>query len=177
MKNNENSKTFNFSFTLNNVSDFDTIKKIRNYKELGYNSQSDLLRDAVMQFLDNDGKSNNIKEEIEKAKLTALNNKNSNHSLISRKLDAETRITEYHADNLDVIGDKPSNQAKEAMTHHIKGTIPYDEDAVHCPDCNWHTNSKDSTNYQINGITWHVQNFHKRNLTEDEATKLSELLI
>ena len=52
------------SFRLNNISDFDTIKKIRNYSELGYNSQSDLLRDAVIQFFEEkQNSSKNLKDQ------------------------------------------------------------------------------------------------------------------
>ncbi|MBI1663916.1 MAG: hypothetical protein IS860_10660 [Nitrosopumilus sp.] len=170
------SKNIPFQLRLNNVSDFETIKKIRNYSELGYDSQSDLLRDAVTQFFDSD-KTNNLKEEIEKEKLQSLKNKNSLHSIKQRKEDAITRIAEYHADNLGIIGANPSPQARKAMGHHVNATQPYDEDAIYCPDCKFHTNSKDSISWQIDRLTDHVRIFHKRNFTEDEAKIISELLI
>ena len=59
----------------------------------------------------------------------------------------------------------------------VNGTKTLDEDAIHCPDCTWFTNSKDSANYQINSLVGHMKTMHKRNLTEKEAEELTRLLI
>ena len=176
-KNNDDSKMLHFSFKLGNVSNFDIIKQIRNFKEQGYNSQSDLLRDAVMKFFDDDSAANNLKEEMDKEKLQSYKNKNELHTLEKRNRDALTRINEYHADNLDTVGSSPSPMAKRAMEHYVNKTKPYDEKAIYCPDCTWHTNSKDSIPWQINRITDHVKSSHNRSFTEDEAKIISELLV
>lgn len=115
-------------------------------------------------------------ENLERLKL-----KNQEHrevqSIKKRKLEATTKIIEYHAEHLDVIGATPSRAAKTAMEHHVNQTQPYDENAIYCPDCKWHSNSRDSISYQIDRITDHVRYHHKRNFTEDEAKIISELLI
>ena len=59
-----------------------------------------------------------IKEQLEQEKLIEKQNKNSVHETQKRKLEAETKIVEYHADNLDVVGGTPSSQAKKAMAHY-----------------------------------------------------------
>lgn len=100
-----------------------------------------------------------------------------NQKLLNRKLDAETRIAEYHADNLHTIGHNPSNQAKQAMKHYVEQTKPFDENSIRCPDCSsWQSNSKHPIEWQIDAVTKHVNNFHKRNFTQSEADELAELI-
>ncbi len=170
-------KNNHFSFKMDIVKDSEIIKKMRNPTELGFKDKTEMFRIIIRNYFDNPNKNSNLKEELNQAKLKFTQNKNELHNLTKRKLDAEVRITEYHADNLDVIGNNPSKLSKEAMNHHINNTTPYDNNAVNCPDCTWQTNSNDTINYQTNAITWHVKQHHKRNLTEDEADKLSRLLI
>ena len=175
-KSNENSKKEFFALRLNQLDDFETIKKIRDYKELGYDSQSDLLRDAVISFLDGNSPTSKLDEEIKREKLKALQNKNALHEDLKSIRNSQARIQKYHADHLDVIGDNPSSKAKEAMTHYVNGTRPYDENAIHCPDCKFSTNSNESISRQINVLTEHMQTFHRRSFTEKEANTISELL-
>jgi len=117
------------------------------------------------------------KEENQILRNQLLKSKVSNSDLIRRKLDAETRISEYHADNIDVIGSKPSAQAKQAMSHYVNGTKPVDEESLRCPDCAlFQTNSRQPIEWQIDYLTKHVQNFHKRDFTETEADEIAELI-
>ena len=119
-KNNEDSKTVYFAFKLENIKNFDTIKQIRNFKELGYNSQSDLLRDAVMSFLDNDGKANNIKErkeealvKIAEAKAERITEKEDKQL---HKLNLENEILERTLNYHNTFDKPPTNQGQKAIT-------------------------------------------------------------
>lgn len=118
-----------------------------------------------------------IESQLKAEQLIKAKNANSVFEINKRNLEAKTKITEYHAKHLDAIGAKPSSAAFKAMEHQVNQTQPYDEDAIHCPDCNWHTNSKDSMHWQIDSITNHVKSAHKRNFTESEAQTISELLV
>lgn len=157
-------------------------------KELGI-SRNALIAKLVDLTLENGGidfavaaaipTASSIDAELKQEQLQKAKNANDLHELKKRNLDAETRIKEYHADNLEVIGDKPSRTAKEAMKHHVEGTVPFDENAIHCEEegCRWATNPKDSLTFQINRLRDHVQIYHKRNLTREENQELEELLV
>jgi len=125
------------------------------------------------------GDTANIKEQLEQEKLTALQNKNSTHELTKRKLDAETRISEYHADNLDVVGDNPSPQAKKAMTHYThkklngfneyvqrKYTLNYfeNDELCHkalCKICEALFESQDKQEV-TDDVCWHIEEIHNQ---------------
>ena len=148
-------------------------------KKLGYESRNKLIQSLVKNILYGDDikTEDTIKRRIEEEKLQALKNKNELHGDNKLFKHSQAKIKEYHANHLGTIGSNPSPQAKKAMTHYVNGTQPYDENAIYCPECKFRTNSKDSISWQIDRLTDHMRNFHKRNFTEDEAKIISELLI
>ncbi len=102
----------------------------------------------------------NFDEEMNTQKLKKIKKENI-------KLDLDNRIKLIRD-----LGFSPNDALDIA-----NGTKTIDENAVHCPDCTWFTNSKDSTNFQINSLVTHMKIEHKRNLTEKEAEELTRLLI
>ena len=72
MKSNEQTKTEHLSFRMHSENDSETLSKVRNYKDYGYDSQSDLLRDATIQFFENDSNKNSLKSRIEYQKYLKL---------------------------------------------------------------------------------------------------------
>lgn len=153
-------------------------------KELGI-SRNQLISKLVDLTLENEGidfatatpTQSSIDAELKAEQLVKAKNQNSLHKIKSRKLEAETKIKEYHAGHLDVIGSSPSATAHRAMESHVTGNQAYDKDAIYCPDCKWHTNSNESIQWQIDRITDHVKSTHRRNFTEEEAKIISELLV
>ena len=160
MKSNDNSDSIHISFRLYEKTDFQSIQKIRNFKKLGYDTQSDLLRAATLKFFENGSQKHNLKEQYDEQKLKKIKKE-----II--KLDIENKIKLIHQ-----LGKEPSEAFEIA-----NGTKILDEDAIHCLDCSWSTNSKDSMNYQINSLTSHMKTIHNRSLTEKEAEELTRLLI
>ncbi|PBO85748.1 MAG: hypothetical protein COA77_02480 [Thaumarchaeota archaeon] len=118
-----------------------------------------------------------IDSQLKAEQLTKAQNSNSVFDLKKRELTANVEIKEYHANSLGTIGATPSPAAHRAMEHYVNQTQPYDEKAIHCPDCKWQTSSRDTTNYQINSLVGHMKIEHLRALTEKESEQLTELLI
>ena len=72
MKSNNKAKTEHFSFVFESEKESEIITKIRNYKDYGYDSQSDLLRDAAIRFFESDSNKNSLKSRIEYQKYLKL---------------------------------------------------------------------------------------------------------
>lgn len=152
------------------------LKKILKDDELISQKAKQIISDFVNGKF-NPSNENNINEKIKEANFIKSQNHNELQAIRKRKLEAETKISEYHANHLDVIGSMPSNQAKEAIKHYVSGTRPFDDQAIRCPDCsNWQSNTRHPIEWQIDSITKHIQNFHNRNFSELEAKELAELI-
>ena len=156
MKSNDESKTVHFSFRLNENDD--ESKKIQNFKELGFESQSELIRKAVNYFFENSGQRNNIEEETKKLKLEKL--KKENIQLYIKNRIALIESLKYSPDDALSIAN---------------GNKTFDENAMHCPECSFDTNSAESIDRQISQITSHIKAVHKRDLTESEINEILEI--
>ena len=167
-------RAFNFAC---NKDEIELIQFIESQKNFTAYIKQLILNDMNGISPDN---SNDIDQQLKKAKLTEANNKISLHSIKKRNIEADTKIKEYHAEHVRTIGSRPSALAERAIEFAVTGVEPppsYDKDAIYCPDCTWRTNSKESIQWQINRITDHVRSSHNRSFTDDEAQIISELLV
>ena len=96
-------------------------------KKLGFDSRNKLIQSLVKSHLTGttENQELTIKQQIEQEQLVKLQNQNDSeiNDIKKRKLEAETKIVEYHANNVDVVGSKPSFKASSAMRAHITNPI------------------------------------------------------
>ena len=95
-------------------------------KRLGFSSRTQYLQKIIDEILS--GNSTNskltINQKIKNEQLKKIQFENDELKEIKkRKLEAETKIVEYHANNVDVVGSKPSFKASSAMRAHITNPI------------------------------------------------------
>lgn len=94
------------------------------------------------------------------------------------KMEADTRLSNARATYYETFGIEPTQQAKKAMKDYATGNTEekHDEEKIYCPDCNWHSDSKNSIQWQIDRTVDHIKSTHDRNLTQDEADTLARLI-
>ena len=152
-------KNLHFSFRMDFTKDEEIIKKLQLPEQLGFKSKTEMFRVMIRNYFENP-----IIDDVD-GKIKAEKLKNLQKQNI--KLDIDNRIKLIHT-----LHKEPSD-----VYDISNGTKTLDENAIHCPDCSWFTNSKDSQNYQVNSLTNHMKSVHKRALTEKEAEELTRLLI
>ena len=163
MKNNDNSKMIHFSFKLNEFENVEIIQKIRKYKDSGYDSQSDLLRDAVMQFFDSYNETNDLDKKIKIQRL--------------RRETAKAEIEEIESKEFvkyyETFGDIPSRQAKNTI--HTKATktkqILQPDRSFICPRCPLRI-AESEIYKQVDKLYYHMKNDHNSEYTEDEKNQI-----
>ena len=156
-------------------------------KKSGFDSRNKLIQSLVKSHLNGTTESLEltIKQKTDQAKLDLVLQRILNAKLDGRIKTAfadyvETYVKEFKT--FPSIAGYRALQKKAKNDNVIKVTgssssIPYDKDAIYCTDCKWFTNSRDSTNSQINSLVGHMKMEHRRALTEEEAEELSRLLI
>ena len=163
-KSNENSKNIPFQLRLNNVSDFETIKKIRNYSELGYDSQSDLLRDAVIQFFENDGqKTNSLEHKIKTQRLRRETAKANVEEIESKE------FVKYY----ETFGSLPSKEGRNAIHQKATNTkqIVQPDGSFVCPRCPLRI-AESEVYKQVDRLYYHITNDHNSYYTTEEQSQI-----
>ena len=166
MKDNDSSKTIHFSFVINAYENPDLIQKIRNYRSLNYDSQSDLLRDAVLQFFSNDTQ-NNIDQKIKIQKL--------------RRETAKAEIEEIESKEFkkyyENFGSLPSNDAKHVI--HKKATktkkIVQPDGSFRCPRCSQRI-AESEIYKQVDKLYNHMRFDHNSDYTDEERQEILSVI-
>ena len=159
----ENYKRFPFTFYLEIVTHKDTIEKIRDYRNRGFDSQSDLVKKAVMVFFESSGKKKSLKDEKLEQEIIKL--KIENKLKLIREMDiapaqASDLIEKPETFNLGAIGSKDILQSDGKLR------------CLTCGEFFMKTGDFNQTeNYRL-----HVEKQHHRGLFEDERKVMMELL-
>ena len=163
MKNNEDSKKFPFTFYLGITEHKDTIEKIREYRKRGFDSQSDLVKKAVIQFFEISGKKKSLKDEKLEQEIIKL--KIENKLKLIRDMDvaptqANELIEKPESFNLGFISSKDILQS---------------DNKLRCKTCGILFEVTDDYN-QTENYRLHVEKKHNRGLFEDERKVMMGLL-
>ena len=163
MKSNEDSKKFPFTFYLGITEHKDTIEKIREYRKRGFDSQSDLVKKAVIQFFEISGKKKSLKDEKLEQEIIKL--KIENKLKLIRDMDiapsqANDLIEKPETFNLGSIGSKEIIQP---------------DGNLRCQQCGKFFEKTGDFN-QTENYRLHVEKEHRRGLFEAERKVMMGLL-